>query len=126
MSTLTADLELERLLRERTDTESHTGDFNPLEPHNLSFNIAWELNYAMRRDNQCVYDTDIDKPTVSLYDLRHLDGIERSANPQAYFHKSMRTLGLIDARGVLTELGIDIYQRLTQEEYYRLHDGDPW
>ncbi|GEM_PF-3437405 len=29
-------------------------------------------------------------------------------------------------KDTLCELGIDIYQRLTQEEYYRLHDGDPW
>ncbi len=83
--------ELVKLIKVRNDAKARE----------LADQIASELEFAMVRDDCCVFD-----PTIANNPI----GVR--------VHKYMKRIRLIDAQGVLTEKGIGIYDILDEDGYF--------
>ncbi|OGM01812.1 hypothetical protein A3K72_03350 [Candidatus Woesearchaeota archaeon RBG_13_36_6] len=74
---------------------------NDAKARELADQIASELEFAMARDDCCVFD-----PTIANNPI----GVR--------VHKYMEKTGLIDPQGFLTEKGIGIYDILDEDGYF--------
>ena len=112
---------LEKLLRKETDCEQYTGDINPIAPHNLAYNIAWEVFHAMKREDRLVV-VPRDELTDFTDNLR--DAVKASEEDKNYIHNAMRRIGLITKKGVLAIKGQALYHELVKVDYYADDSAD--